>query len=153
MTTKPPITQPPSPTTATDEATFVAELRRLKSWSGLSFRQLERHAAALGETLPYSTVATMLGRNRLPREDLLVTFVKACGLDEHEVQRWAMVRAAIAYGIPEVSICVPPRRLRSRWRRAIVAAAVVLAFVSGAAVAGGSVNETIDEQETVVGAP
>ena len=153
MTTKPPITQPPSPTAATDEATFVAELRRLKSWSGLSFRQLERHAAALGDTLPYSTVATMLGRNRLPREDLLVMFVKACGLDEHEVQRWATVRATIAYGSPEASICTSPRPLRSRWRQAIVAAAVVLAFVGGAAVAGGSVNETIDEQETVVGAP
>ena len=152
MTTKPPITQPPSPTAATDEAAFVAELRRLKSWSGLSFRQLERHAAALGETLPYSTVATMLGRNRLPREELLVTFVKACGLDEHEAQRWATVRATIAYGIPETSTSTP-RRLRSRWRQAIVAAAVVLAFVGGAALAGGSVNETIDEQETVVGAP
>ncbi len=153
MMTKPPITQPPSPTTATDEATFVAELRRLKLWSGLSYRQLERHAATLGDTLPYSTVATMLGRNRLPREDLLVTFVKACGLDEHEVQRWATVRAMIAYGVPEASIYAPPRRLRSRSRQAIVAAAVVLAFVGGAAVAGGSVNETIDEQETVVGAP
>ena len=111
---------------------------------------IERRAAALGDTLPYSTVATMLGRNRLPREDLLVTFVKACGLDEHEVRRWATVRARIAYGVPEAP--ATPRRLRTRWRRAAVAAAVVLAFVGGAAVAGGSVNETI-EQETVVGAP
>jgi hypothetical protein len=149
VTTKSPITQPPSPTTATDEATFVGELRRLKSWSGLSFRQLERHAAALGDTLPYSTVATMLGRDRLPREDLLVTFVRACGLDEHEAQRWATVRATIAYGIPEA----PASPRRSRWRQAFVAAAVVLAFVGGVAAAGGSVNETIDEQEMVVGAP
>jgi hypothetical protein len=153
MTTTPSITSPPSPTATTDEAAFIADLRRLKTWSGHSFRQLERRASAAGDTLPYSTVATMLSRNRLPREDLLVTFVRACGLDEDAVIHWATVRARIAYGISDTSTDrhpTSPRRRAFRWRQTLVGAAVVLAFAGGAALTEGTVNDSTVDEEIVV---
>lgn len=137
-------TTPPSPTSAIDEATFVAELRRLKTWSGMSFRQLERRAAAAGDTLPASTAATMLGKNRLPREELLVTFVRACGLDGDDLRPWLTTRATIADGTRAT-----PRRFQ--WRRTVVAAAALaVAFAGGAAFTAGS--GTVEE-ETVVSTP
>jgi hypothetical protein len=151
MTTTPPITKPPSPAAVTEETAFVAELRRLKVWSGLSFRQLERQAAAAGDTLPYSTAATMLGKNRLPREDLLVTFVRACGLDGDELRQWVTTRAAIADGTaatPPHRPTAPARRPASRWRLAIAAAALALAFAGGAALTA-SLGSAVEE-ETVV---
>ncbi|MEU6819644.1 hypothetical protein ABZ921_03370 [Streptomyces atriruber] len=89
---------PPVPTPAAGEAAFMAELRRLKAWSGLSYRELERAAAAAGEVLPYSTAATMLRRDRLPREALLVAFVVACGLDADDTRRWVAARRELAVG-------------------------------------------------------
>jgi hypothetical protein len=140
-------TTPPSPAAATDEATFVAELRRLKTWSGMSFRQLERQAAAAGDTLPASTAATMLGKNRLPREELLVTYVRACGLDGDDLRPWLTTRTAIADGTNPG----PAPVHRFRWRRAVVAAAALAAaFAGGAALTAGSGNV---EEETVVGTP
>lgn len=150
-------TTPPSPTSATDEAAFVAELRRLKTWSGMSFRQLERQAAAAGDTLPASTAATMLGKNRLPREELLVAFVRACGLDGDDVRPWLTTRTTIADGTkagPTRTSAISshtgiPRGFRWRW--AVVAvAALAVAFAGGAAFTAsfGSV-----EEETVVDTP
>ncbi|MDG4858125.1 hypothetical protein P8605_08160, partial [Streptomyces sp. T-3] len=76
----------------------MTELRRLKAWSGLSYRELERAAARAGEVLPYSTAATMLRRDRLPREALLVAFVVACGLDAYGTRRWVAARRELAVG-------------------------------------------------------
>lgn len=145
MTTTP----APAPT-ASDEAAFVADLRRLKTWSGRSFRQLERRATAAGDTLPYSTAATMLGKNRLPREELVAAFVRACGLDEDAVSAWLTTRASIAGG----TVTAPPRlRPTFRWRRAMVVAAVAIAFAGGAAFTAVIGNDSVEEQETVVVAP
>jgi hypothetical protein len=162
MTTTQPTTQP-SPTAATDEAAFVAELRRLKTWSGRSFRQLERHAAAAGDTLPASTVATMLGKNRLPREELLVAFIRACGLDEDDIRPWSTTRAAIADGTKADATAVAPAtsprghttsQWRSQWRLAVVAAAALaIAFAGGATLAAGLEGTSIEEQETAVLTP
>ncbi|NEA00807.1 hypothetical protein G3I28_15960, partial [Streptomyces sp. SID10116] len=78
-----PLTPPAPPHAASPaaEAAFMAELRRLKAWSGLSYREVERAAAAAGEVLPYSTAATMLRKDRLPREAVLVAYLVACGVD------------------------------------------------------------------------
>jgi hypothetical protein len=145
-------TQQPAPVAAIDEATFIAELRRLKARSGLSFRQLERRASAAGDTLPYSTAATMLSKNRLPREELLVAFVRACGLDEDEVTRWVTTRATIAGGTatstPRDTATSP-----SRWRPAIVAAALVLAFTGGVALTAALDSHSTVEEEIVVDTP
>jgi hypothetical protein len=149
-------TQPPSPVAAIDEATFIAELRRLKARSGLSFRQLERRASAAGDTLPYSTAATMLSKNRLPREELLVAFVRACGLDGDEVTRWVTTRATIADGTAAHQATSTPRDsapASSRWRPVIVAAALVLAFTGGVALTAALESHSIIEEEIVVDTP
>ncbi|MCW8102538.1 hypothetical protein OG288_01565 [Streptomyces tauricus] len=95
MTTAPPT--PPTPPDS-DAAAFVAALRRLKAWSGLSYRRLEREAADAGHCLPYSTAATMLGRERLPREELVAAFVAACGIRGDEAEAWLDARTDIACG-------------------------------------------------------
>ena len=71
---------PPDPRRSASAAEFVTEMRRLRAWSGLTFRQLERNAAEAGDVLPHSTLVDALRRDRLPREDLLRAFVRACGL-------------------------------------------------------------------------
>ncbi|MFI1675625.1 hypothetical protein [Streptomyces sp. NPDC020607] len=143
-----------------DEAAFMAELRRLKAWSGLSYRELERAAAAAGEVLPYSTAATMLRRDRLPREAVLVAFLVACGLDADDTRRWVTARRELAAGprspVPTVEQPEPPVpeplvRHRHRWRRArlavvgLVAAAAVLVGAGAAATGATTVQE---EQHT-----
>lgn len=152
-------TTPPSPPAAVDEAAFVAELRRLKTWSGMSFRQLERHATAAGDTLPASTVATMLGKNRLPREELLVTFLRACGLNDDDMRPWLTTRAMIADGTKVDTTAVAAAsatrpRTTSGWRRALLAAtALATAFAIGAAFTAGLESNSIEEQEIEVLTP
>ncbi|WP_328438403.1 hypothetical protein OHA71_16780 [Streptomyces sp. NBC_00444] len=98
-------TAPPTPPD-TDAAAFVAALRRLKAWSGLSYRRLERRAADAGHTLPYSTAATMLGRERLPRAELVAAFVSACGLRGAEAEAWVDARSRIACGSVDAGAAV-----------------------------------------------
>ncbi|MFE9643658.1 hypothetical protein ACFYO0_05805 [Streptomyces sp. NPDC006365] len=140
-------TAPPTPPD-TDPAAFMAALRRLKAWSGLSYRQLERRATEAGHTLPYSTAATMLGRERLPREELVVAFVTACGLWDDEAEAWADARTTIACG----HLNAPPARnggtkrsWRPRW--AFVGAAALVTALLGGAVASGAFTDD-QEQET-----
>ncbi|MFI7128001.1 hypothetical protein ACIBQ1_20045 [Nonomuraea sp. NPDC050153] len=147
------ITPPPSPAAATDEATFMAGLRALKTWCGLSFRQLERRASAAGETLPSSTASTMLGKNRLPREELLVAFVRGCGLGEEHVRAWAAARTKIADGTAAAPVAAPSRH--AAWRRPVIVAtalamALATAFAGGAAVTALFGSGSIDTEETAV---
>nr|WP_206442457.1 hypothetical protein [Streptomyces boncukensis] len=136
---------------------------RLKVWSGLSYRQLERRATDAGHWLPYSTASTALGRDRLPREELVVAFVRACGLGDEEAARWAAARRRIAVdaydaGVPAASPPAPGGaargrlrgRLRGRWRGApvrrwAVAATVVLV---GAAVFGVSTDDEVVQEDS-----
>ncbi|GAB2953774.1 hypothetical protein GCM10023080_010680 [Streptomyces pseudoechinosporeus] len=141
-------TAPPTPPD-TDAAAFVAALRRLKAWSGLSYRQLERHAADAGRCLPYSTAATMLGRERLPREELVAAFVAACGVGKDETEAWVDARTTIACGHVEA----PPacnsgtkRSWRSRW--AFAGAAALATALLGGAVASGAFTDEQEVQET-----
>ncbi|MEO3797460.1 helix-turn-helix transcriptional regulator [Nonomuraea sp. B10E15] len=152
------MTTTPPPPPATGETAFMHELRRLKAWSGLSFRELARRASAAGDALPSSTASTMLGRNRLPRHEVLVAFVRACGLDEEQVRAWADARAGIAAGTPEPAPAsapapapeaVPVRRTRA-WRRRVLAGAAALGVIlaGGAALTLGS--ESVETYETTV---
>ncbi|MER6006812.1 hypothetical protein ABT120_50330 [Nonomuraea angiospora] len=145
MTTTP----PPSPAAATDASTFMAGLRALKAWSGLSFRQLERRASAAGGALPSSTASTMLGKNRLPREELLVAFVRGCGPGEEHVRAWVAARTKIIKGTAAAPIAAPLRH--ATWRRpVIVATALAMAFAGGSAVTALLGSGSIDTEETVV---
>ncbi|MEU7585977.1 helix-turn-helix domain-containing protein [Micromonospora sp. NPDC049230] len=94
----------PDPQAAGSAAEFVAQLRALRQWSGLTIRQVTRKAQEAGDVLPHSTLNTALGRATLPREELVAAFVRACGGDQGTVDRWITVRkglAAAAAGQPE----------------------------------------------------
>ena len=88
--------QPPEPDPSMNAGEFVAALRALRLWSGLSYRELAAKAQASGGSLPPSTIASMLGRNTLPRAPLIATFVLASGLGQDTADRWAAVRNSIA---------------------------------------------------------
>lgn len=86
----------PAPRPARTPADFVGELRRLKAWSGLSYRDISRLARKRGRILPYSTLATALSRKSLPHVDLVEGFVAACGGTDADVAAWLEVRRAVA---------------------------------------------------------
>ncbi|MGW2086626.1 helix-turn-helix domain-containing protein [Streptomyces sp. NPDC001880] len=75
---------------------FIALLRVLKDASGLTFRELTQRADAVGDVLPRSTIANMLARTSVPREELLAAFVRACGCGPTEVDAWLVVRKELA---------------------------------------------------------
>lgn len=73
-------------------------MRALKTAAHVGFRTLETRAEAAGDVLPKSTLVAVLGRDTLPREEVVAAFVRACGLDEEAVERWLLVRRRIAGG-------------------------------------------------------
>ena len=145
----------PDPQEARDAAGFVELLRRLKDASGLTFRELTQRAEAVGDVLPRSTIANMLARTTVPREELLATFVRACGCGPAEADSWLAVRKEIAVhgtrpgagaseeaGAPDGSVApegpepdAPARRRRPPL--VAVVAAVALAAVACAVAALG----------------
>ncbi|GIH60721.1 XRE family transcriptional regulator [Microbispora siamensis] len=94
-----PFSAPPHPDGLTTPAEFVAALGRLRQWSGLTYRQLTAAAKASGDVLPSSTIAGVLGRTTLPREEFVAAFVRACGLGEAETARWVAHRKRLAAGM------------------------------------------------------
>ncbi|MEU4770883.1 tetratricopeptide repeat protein [Micromonospora sp. NPDC023644] len=89
-------TPPPPPDAMRTAAEFVARLRAVKIWSGLSYRALERRARRAGDQLPASTMATALNRTSLPSQELVASLVRACGGDAAAVERWVEARRALA---------------------------------------------------------
>ncbi|MFC3899239.1 helix-turn-helix domain-containing protein [Lentzea rhizosphaerae] len=79
---------------------FTAELRALRTWSGLTYRQIEGKATARMDRLPASTIATALGRATLPREWFVEAFTRACGLGDEDVRQWLDVRRRLAANDP-----------------------------------------------------
>ncbi|MFC3742371.1 ATP-binding protein [Paractinoplanes deccanensis] len=98
--------QPPRPHGPRTAAELVAALRRLRAWSGLTLRDLEARAATAGNVLPRSTAAAMLNRATLPRRELVVAFVGACGLDASEVAEWTAAHEALAAGTRDPTAAV-----------------------------------------------
>ncbi|MFG2896495.1 hypothetical protein ACGFZH_05455 [Streptomyces zaomyceticus] len=86
----------PDPREARTPAEFLALLQALKDWSGLTYRELSARAEGRGDVLPRSTVANMLARPTLPREELLTVFVRACGVAPGELAGWLEVRRELA---------------------------------------------------------
>ncbi|MER7005488.1 helix-turn-helix domain-containing protein [Dactylosporangium sp. NPDC000555] len=96
--------QAPDAQAAGSAAEFVAQMRALRQWSGLTIRQVSKKAQEAGDVLPHSTLNTALGRATLPREELVAAFVRACGGDQSTVNGWITVRkrlAAATAGQPE----------------------------------------------------
>ncbi|MER7622824.1 hypothetical protein [Streptomyces sp. NPDC126503] len=86
----------PDPREARSTADFLARLQALKDWSGLTYRELSARADERGDVLPRSTVANMLARTTLPREELLSVFVRACGAPPGALEDWLAVRKELA---------------------------------------------------------
>ncbi|MEV0451736.1 helix-turn-helix transcriptional regulator [Streptomyces sp. NPDC050600] len=86
----------PDPREARNPAEFIARLQALKDRSGLTYRELSARAEATGDVLPRSTVANMLARTTVPREELLAAFVRACGVPPERAEGWETVRAELA---------------------------------------------------------
>ncbi|MFF3953663.1 helix-turn-helix domain-containing protein [Streptomyces sp. NPDC001890] len=86
----------PDPRGARNTPEFIALLGVLKEASGLTYRELAQRAEAVGDVLPRSTIANMLGRTSVPREELLAAFVRACGCGPAEVADWLAVRKELA---------------------------------------------------------
>ncbi|MFV0127700.1 RICIN domain-containing protein [Streptomyces sp. HMX112] len=86
----------PDPREARDPTGFIARLQALKDWSGLTCRELSARAEAAGDVLPRSTVANMLSRTTVPREESLTAFVRACGAGPDALETWLAVRKELA---------------------------------------------------------
>ncbi|WP_410661201.1 helix-turn-helix domain-containing protein [Amycolatopsis sp. lyj-112] len=110
----------------------------LRTWSGLTYRQLEARAKESRAALPASTIATTLGRSTLPRESFVEAFTRACGLDDEQVRRWLDARTRIAMGSgppvaegsddEKVTAIRPPEPARPRhWRGPVI---VLVAIVT-----------------------
>ncbi|GGW47018.1 RICIN domain-containing protein [Streptomyces xantholiticus] len=138
----------PDPERARDSASFVAAMQDLKDWSGLTYRELTSRAETVGDVLPRSTVANMLARTTLPREELVAAFVRACGVGPGETEAWLRVRKELtrrerpepADGVEGASRSEPQERAEPEPsprgpRRRLVAAAVAVLVVGVAAAA------------------
>jgi len=84
------------PAGARSSAEFVLLLGQRRQAAGLSYRQLAGRARLTAQSLPPSTVATMLNRSTLPARDLVATYIRACGGDDADVAAWLAARARIA---------------------------------------------------------
>ncbi|NUT36403.1 MAG: hypothetical protein HOV79_25390, partial [Hamadaea sp.] len=73
------------PDHVTTAAEFVAALRGLREQASLTYRQLEAKAQAAGHRLPRSTIAAALSRSRVPADQTVAAFVRACGGDRAAV--------------------------------------------------------------------
>ncbi|MGC5033579.1 helix-turn-helix domain-containing protein [Micromonospora sp. DT229] len=81
----------PVPRTAT-AGEYVDLLRDIRRRSGLTYREISRRASACGHWLPPSTLATMLGRTTLPREQAVVALLTACGMPPATIEQWIELR-------------------------------------------------------------
>jgi len=152
-----PPADPPQPAKATTPAEFTAALRALRTWSGLTYRQLEGKAATYRDALPASTIATTLGRATLPRERFVDAFTRACGLGEDEVRQWLDTRKRIAMNeTPEEEPAPEPIAEPPRWRRVTwVAIAAVVGLLIGVAASfgAGELSGSRTGSETVSSTP
>jgi hypothetical protein len=96
MSTDAVLREMPRPDRVTTPAQFVAALQALRAWAKLTYGELESNAQAFGDRLPRSTIASALSRGRVPREQTIAAFVRACGCDETTVRHWLAVRNKIA---------------------------------------------------------
>ncbi|MDX3798903.1 NB-ARC domain-containing protein [Streptomyces sp. AK04-3B] len=83
----------PDPAGIHTQRELVAVLRLLKDRTGLTYRQLESRARRAGHRLPRSTIASVLARTTLPREEFVTALVRACGLNP---ARWQEAHRRIA---------------------------------------------------------
>ena len=78
----------PEPQSVTSVAQFIAMMNQLRTWAGTpSYAELNRRAPG-HNLLPPATLSDVLRKERLPRLDFVLAFVRACGLDDDQVAAW-----------------------------------------------------------------
>lgn len=118
------------PGAAGDAAALVELMQQLKEQSGLTLRQLEQRAAERGELLARSTLADVLRRGTLPKEELLAAFVRANGGTAEEVEQWVVVRRRIEEGaVGAVAGSAAADHRPHRKRALMIGAAVLVALL------------------------
>lgn len=88
------------PDAARTVAEFTACLRQVRTRAGNpSLRELEQRARRLRTRLPRSSVSDALSGTSLPRRDLVVAFLRACGVDPMADPRWMRAWARLAEAV------------------------------------------------------
>lgn len=85
----------PDPGSVTSAAQFTSMLNQLRTWAGTpSYTELNRRAPG-HNLLPPATISDVLRKQRLPRLEFVLAFVRACGLDDDQAAAWEQAWAAI----------------------------------------------------------
>ncbi|ROO63083.1 hypothetical protein EDC02_5096 [Micromonospora sp. Llam0] len=77
-----------NPTTAGSIPELAACLSRLRAQAEISYRGLEQWGSRHGTPMPRSTMADVFAGRRLPRKQVLLTYLRACGIDPRTDPRW-----------------------------------------------------------------
>lgn len=91
---------PPDPSAAGGAVAFMAKVRELRDWSGLSFAALEAEAKAQGAWLPHSTLADALARDTPLSGSLLDALTLVCDLDPAQRASWELARRRACSELP-----------------------------------------------------
>lgn len=76
------------PTIVGSLAELALCLNRLRAQAEISYRDLEQWGSRHGTPLPRSTMADVFAGRRLPRKQVLLTYLRACGVDPQKDRRW-----------------------------------------------------------------
>ncbi|GAA2092706.1 hypothetical protein [Actinomadura alba] len=85
----------PRPGDATTPIEFVAHMRRLQQWSGLTLDELEARATVRGDRLPAGRLAVLLDHDIVPPREMAVAFVRACGCTPAVQREWTRVHERV----------------------------------------------------------
>lgn len=80
----------PDPLTATTPGELVDRMRQFRIWAGEPSLRTLAHRS--GGVFGASTLCKVLKGERLPSQDLVAAFVRACGGSEEDVQQWVTAR-------------------------------------------------------------
>ena len=116
-----PPADPPDPSAVVSTADLIGLLNLLRQWADSpSLAELSRRAGEYG-VLPPSTVSDMLRKQRLPRLELMLTFVRACGLEEDQTAAWqaAWDRVKARESEPPAASGAPAPGPQEHWQPAL----------------------------------
>jgi transcriptional regulator with XRE-family HTH domain len=91
---------PPDPSTASTAADYNDALKRLREWSGMTYRQIEEITQHYPRRVAPSTLCAAFTRGTLPARDLVESFLRAIELDDEQQRGWLTAWQAIQDGHP-----------------------------------------------------
>lgn len=107
----------PAPGALASAAEFIRLMNQLRAWAGMpSLAELNRRAGG-HNLLPPATLSDVLRRQRLPRLELVLAYVRACGVNGEQAAAWEQAWAALRErdiapdGVPPAELpAEPPSR-------------------------------------------